>query len=105
MATHSRLEFQKGHLAGLRHYWLWANFGNGAKSRESNVRNGFSILENVGIYYFRAFPWKKFSTVPWGGNHPPFDILGQQFFPWKSAKTVDSYVFEYAESVSDIGFA
>src|SRR5207237_7628244 len=60
--------FQKGDFAGFLQLLAKANLGNGAKSRETNVRNGFSILENVGIYCFRAFPWKKFSTVPWGGN-------------------------------------
>src|SRR6185437_9861471 len=70
---HAFLTFgvQKGHFAGLRHYWLWANFGNGAKLRETNIRNGFSIVESLGIHCFRAFPWKKFFHCTMGQQPPP----------------------------------
>ena len=48
--------FQKGDFARFLQLLARANFGNGAKSREINIRNGFSIVECLGIHCFRAFP-------------------------------------------------
>ena len=49
-------------------------------------------------YSMKKFLAKKYLGVdaaPWYSG---------KFFSWKSAKTVDSWAFDYAESVSDIGF-
>ena len=48
--------FQKGDFAGFLQLLARANFGNGAKSRETTIRNGFRIVENIGIHCFRPFP-------------------------------------------------
>ena len=48
--------FQKGDFAGFLQLLARASFGSGAKSRESNIGNGFSIVESLGIHCFRAFP-------------------------------------------------
>ena len=46
----------KADFAGFLYLLPSANSGNGAKSREMNVRNGFSIGECLGIHCFGGFP-------------------------------------------------
>ena len=73
--------FQKGDFAGFLFQYILAraNFGNGAKSRETNIRNGFSIVESLGIHCFRAFRWKKFLAQKYQGGVAA---------PWYSGKFV-----------------
>ena len=60
--------FQKGDFAEFLQLLARTNFGNGAKSRETNIRNGFSIVESLGIHCFRAFPWKKILAQKYQGG-------------------------------------